>query len=528
MSLFKIAWRSIQQRGLASLLTMVSMGLGVMLVVAVLSIHGVVTQSFQNNSSLGYNLIVGAKGGALQLTLNTVYYLSKPVENIPFDFLTEFQPAEQRDSAYQNSLRQQVHTAVWSDLQLLSNVGCGLPGLNQIAAVIAEESQRAAHHRQLDLGRDGKYAQFTELAIPVLLGDYFGHFRVVGTTPAMFDDLTFGVANDQRYVFAQGRNFQTWTEEHGYFEAVVGSAVAREMQVKLGDKISPAHGDPEGEGHAQRFTVVGILASTGTPNDRAAFVNSEGFYLMEDHAKPIEQDASQVGTSASGPPVAARDGLRPEPLPVEQREVTAILVRTSNPLFGISLPNLINEGPVAQCALPIREITGLFEFIVKPIQMLLLTMTAMICVVSGVSILVSIYNSMSDRRHEIAVMRALGANRGTVMMVILLESVLLSLGGGLLGWVGGHAVNVAASSYIEERTGVTLSFWSVAPPPEMLDGVEQTVAQRLELPRLQPIIRWLMSLEFAIIPALLLLAVLVGFLPAWSAYQTDVAKSLGV
>jgi putative ABC transport system permease protein len=186
--------------------------------------------------------------------------------------------------------------------------------------------------------------------------------------------------------------------------------------------------------------------------------------------------------------------------------------------FGVSLPNVINEGPVAQCALPIREITGLFEFIVKPIQLVLLTLTALICIVSGVSILVSIYNSMSDRRHEIAVMRALGANRGTVMTVILLESVLLSLGGGLMGWVGGHSLNALASPYIEERTGVTLSFWSLAPPPEQLET--------LELPLLQPIIA-LVSLELAIIPALLMLAMIVGFLPAFSAYKTDVAKSLG-
>jgi putative ABC transport system permease protein len=87
-----------------------------------------------------------------------------------------------------------------------------------------------------------------------------------------------------------------------------------------------------------------------------------------------------------------------------------------------------------------------------------------------------------------------------------------------LGWVGGHALNVAASPYIEDRTGVTLKFWSFAPPPEMFES--------LELPVLRPIIEW-MSLEFAIIPGLLILAVFVGFLPAWSAYQTDVAKSLG-
>ena len=111
MSLFRIAWRSIQQRGLASLLTMISMALGVMMVVAVLSIHGIVTKSFQNNSSLGYNLIVGAKGGALQLTLNTVYYLSKPVENIPYDFFMEFQPQSVRDAADYRRIRKKLRVA---------------------------------------------------------------------------------------------------------------------------------------------------------------------------------------------------------------------------------------------------------------------------------------------------------------------------------------------------------------------------------------------------------------------------------
>ncbi len=90
MSMWMIAWRSIQQRGLASSLTAFSMALGVMLVVAVLSISGVIEQSFQNNANLGYNMIVGAKGGKLQLTLNSVYYLSQPIENIPYDFYMEF------------------------------------------------------------------------------------------------------------------------------------------------------------------------------------------------------------------------------------------------------------------------------------------------------------------------------------------------------------------------------------------------------------------------------------------------------
>ena len=45
------------------MLTILSMALGVMMVVAVLTIHGVVSESFKVNNSFGYNIIVGARGG---------------------------------------------------------------------------------------------------------------------------------------------------------------------------------------------------------------------------------------------------------------------------------------------------------------------------------------------------------------------------------------------------------------------------------------------------------------------------------
>ena len=79
----------------------------------------------------------------------------------------------------------------------------------------------------------------------------------------------------------------------------------------------------------------------------------------------------------------------------------------------------------------------------------------MIVIVSGIGILVSIYNSMSERRHEIAVMRALGAGRRTVMFIVLLESILLSLAGGLAGWLVGHALIAALSPWIAAQTGVS-------------------------------------------------------------------------
>jgi len=388
MSLFRIAWRSIQQRGLASLLTSLSMALGVLLVVAVLAIHGVVAHSFETSASLGYNMIVGAKGGKLQLTLNTVYYLSQPIENLPFEYYLEFLDAGQRKAQQ------------------------GDPG-------------------GIDLDRDGRYSDLVSLAVPVCLGDYVGRFRSVGTTTDFLDRLVFGRGGDHHFEFAQGRNFRP----DGHFEAVVGSVVAREMGFKLGDLIQPTHGDPEGHGHDEGFTVVGILKPSGTANDRVVFVNMEGFYLMADHAKPVGQQAhpadehAEHGDETPGhtdhkegsedhadhdEPVdqhaepagnstadahdeaaedhAGHDHADHTPLPMRQREVTAILVRTSDARVTPGFENMINEGQDAQAVLPIREIFNLFEIIVDPIQSVLLVLTAMICVVSGISILVSIYN----------------------------------------------------------------------------------------------------------------------------------------
>jgi len=468
------------------------MALGVMLLVAVLSVHGVIERSFRNNASLGYNMIVGAKGGKLQLTLNTVYYLSQPIENVPYDFYLEFLSADRRAAEMKNAL-----------------------------------------HPDQDR-RDGQYAAYVELAIPLCLGDYFGPFRVVGTTPEMFDRLRFGPEENEQYEFAEGRNFRLWSPEHGFFEAVVGATVAREMNVKLGDRVSMTHGDPEGLGHGQKYTVVGILAPSGTPQDRAVFISMEGFYLMEGHAKPLKDaapaadltpaSAPQDGSSGDSaraadptPPVTAAGApqLVQKALPMEQREVTSILVRTVSPLATPGLQNTINEGPSAQAVLPVREIYLLFDMFVRPAQSMLLFMSGLICIVSGISILVSIYNSMSERRHEIAVMRALGAERTTVMAVILWEAVILGFGGGVFGWLMGHGLNALAGPVIEARTGVSIGFFDFAPGIDLASLVGAGGGG------------WEISTELVLIPALLLLAAGVGLLPAVTAYRTDVADSLG-
>ena len=454
MSLFYIAFRNIQQRGVASMLTMFTMALGVALVVLVLGISWVVTESFSRNSNVGYNLIVGAKGGALQLTLNTVFYLSKPIETLPYEEYLEF-----------------------------------LPG-NARADEIAKIGGRVA-----EPDRAGKFSLYMGggFAIPVCLGDYLGPFRVVGTKPDFFELLKWGELGDQDYRFAQGRNFQDYSEENGYYEAVLGAHVAREMGKKLGDTFKTTHGDPEGEGHGQAFTIVGILEPTGTPNDRAAFINLEGFYLMEGHARVFEDelnpdaDKSDVETPATQPPR----------LPLEKRDVTAILVKPARGLFAMQMQQTIKKGARAQAASPIEEIGTLFQTFVTPIKNVLLALTVVVCIVSGVAILVSIYNSMNERKRDIAVMRALGARRDVVVSIILLESLLIAVAGGGLGWLAGHFLTQLASPIVEERTGIQVTFFNSI-----------TLA------------------EWLLVPGLILLSTLAGILPALVAYRTDVSKHL--
>ena len=128
MTLLGIAWRNIRQRTLTSSLTVFSLALGVGLVVATLITGGIVRQAFESGTGLGYNMIVGAKGSPLQLVLNSVYYISKPIENISWEFYSDFQPASRRSD-----------------------------------------------------GEDGDFASSVEVAVPICMGDYYRGYRVIGT-----------------------------------------------------------------------------------------------------------------------------------------------------------------------------------------------------------------------------------------------------------------------------------------------------------------------------------------------------------
>ena len=445
MNLFTIAYKSIKQRALASSLTSLSVSLGVMMMVSVLVIYGIVEQMFSQRT-IGYDLIVGRKGSELQLVLNTVYRLNQPIENLPYLFY-------------------------------------------------------------LELKKDRRIKD----AVPFAMGDFTkdGGFPIVGTVPEYF---LLEYAPERKFKLV-GSGFRE------SFDAIIGSRVAHANRWEVGSTFTLVHGGADSDHeHDEVFTVRGVLQQTGTPNDKTVFIHLNGFYAIAGHDRPPSQTLTRLQDffREGIPGHPELDGVDPSTLKQDdgehhhemedwQKEVTAVLLNMSRPegypedAPSMHAPKFIRElksGYQAQAVNPIEPMRVLMTDIVGNVQKALLVMTVLIIVVSGAGVFVSIYNSMSDRRREIAVMRALGAQRQTVFAIILAESVLLCVGGGLLGMLLGHGLVFAAAPYVAAETGL------------LIDPFKFEFA------------------ELAVLPLLIVLASLVGIVPGMTAYRTDVAKSL--
>lgn len=444
MNLLSIAWKSLKQRALATVLTGFSVALGVMLMVAVLVIYSILDQTFSQRS-IGYDLIVGPKGSPLQLVLSTVYHTNPPIENLPYRFYREV----------------------------------------------------AADPR-------------VEAAIPVAIGDVTeeGSFPIVGIIPEYFlHDYA-----PRRKFLIRGNTLRK------PFDALIGDRVAKVNGWDIGTEFRMIHGGADtGHVHDEKFTVVGVLAPTGTPNDKSVFVHLDGFYQIQGHDKPFdeaikrereffgepplseEELATQVAKltkkySHEGHDHAGHDHFHD--VPDLQKEVTSILLLMKTPIAANLYAGDLKKGFKAMAVNPIFPMRQLMNDVLGGIRFVLLVLTALIIVVSGIGIFVSIYNSMAARKREIAIMRALGARRQTVFSIILAESILLCVGGGLVGLILGHGLVFLSAPLVEVKSGIIMNPWAFEPT------------------------------ELWLIPVLLVLGALVGAVPGLTAYRTDVSEAL--
>jgi putative ABC transport system permease protein len=476
-----LVFKQMRQRALSSSLTILSVALGVGLAVGVLLLQRESEKLF-SQTDYGYDLIVGPKGSELQLVFNTVYQLDKSQGLIPF-------------SVYE------------------------------------------------ELGKD-KHPQ-VRWAIPYVVGDHWEGHRIIATIPQIFPldhenkpfppEKVFQYRKDQSYQFAQGRPFHPEK-----FEAVVGS----EVGLKVGDKFHPQHdaGTERGDEHEEQWIVVGVMASTHTAIDKVIYIPLISTYAIPEHEEGLKEMAD-FESAASGeekhdahehedhdaeaheehddhaqnPATQAVDAhydeghghhhhehvydLNPDgtinlKLPKDQWRVSAILVKSRGAAQAGGIQWQMKTIGSAMAINPAMVMSQFFTQFLSGTSRLLLLIALLVSIVAGVSILVSIYNSVVARKKEIAILRALGASKLRVLTILCMEAGFIGFLGSTLGLFLGHLLGFGGSRFLKELVNQDIRWMSPSEP------------------------------EWIYVTLMVLLAILAGLLPAWVAYRTPVAKNL--
>jgi len=316
-----------------------------------------------------------------------------------------------------------------------------------------------------------------ERAVPYVVGDNYKGYRIIGTTLEAFEG---------RSLVAPGEWF-----DPSQRQAVVGAAVARETGLVRGGTFNPSHGlmydERNPRRHAERYAVTGVMAPTGTPDDRVIFIPLEGVYRMGGHE-----------LRGSGETIAAED-FHGKSIADEHKEVSAVLLRFKRGGMspGLRLNYDINiAGNSATLAWPIAQVMAdLHQKLFWAIEVLRLV-AGIVVVVAGGALLASLYNTMNERRRELAILRALGAARSTVFGVVIGEAVAIAALGSLLGF--------AVYAVILWRVGQTLL---------------RTTGVVLVPAELGPALIWTPI-------GMVCVGALAGVLPAIKAYSTDPCRTL--
>ncbi|MDX1633327.1 MAG: ABC transporter permease [Marinobacter sp.] len=278
--------------------------------------------------------------------------------------------------------------------------------------------------------------------VPISLGDSYRGYRVVGTNDSYWEHFRYG--DDRALAMADGRWF------HGVFEVVLGAEVARQFQHRVGDELTLAHGTGRVSfmNHdAHPFDVVGVLAATGTPVDRAVYVSLAGL------------EAIHIGWQA-GVPIPGRTVSRDQALDrdLTPSSITAALVGLERRVLTFQLQRQLNESdrePLT-AILPGVALNELWR-ILGQFERTLLALTGFVVVTSLVGLAAVLLTLQAQRRQEIRILRAVGASPGLVATLYLLECTLLASLAAVLALVAGSLAVWLAGPWLLEHYGFQVS-----------------------------------------------------------------------
>jgi putative ABC transport system permease protein len=317
--------------------------------------------------------------------------------------------------------------------------------------------------------------------VPISLGDSHRGFAVVGTTTGYFEHFRYG--DQQPLQLGQGRRFEA------LFDTVLGVEVAERLGYKLGDRIVLSHGDGAlaGNDHANKpFTVVGVLARTGTPVDRSVHISLQAMEAL--HLDWV------AGVPLPGLSVTAEQAAQQNLTP---RTVTAVLLGLKGraAVFAVQRHVASFEAEPLMAILPGVVLDELWT-VVGAGERGLQAISALVALVSLGGLVAVILAGLDERRRELAILRAAGAGPRQMLLLLAAEGALVTLCGVVLGALAHAAAVGLAGGWFEARFGVAL---------------------HLGMPG---------STEWALMGAVLAGGWLASLVPGWRAYRLSLADGL--
>ncbi|MGA9348128.1 MAG: FtsX-like permease family protein [Anaerolineae bacterium] len=199
-------------------------------------------------------------------------------------------------------------------------------------------------------------------------------------------------------------------EPAGTYDALAGLRLAQALNLHPGATLKL---------NGQTFHVVGILAENGTQDDDILFVDLAA--AQQVMSKPDGISLVEVAALCIACPVEEMVKQISEVLP--QARVTAL-----------------------------RQAVTLRMETVGQLGRFALAVAAVVTAIGGMVVLTTMLSSVSERRQEIGLFRAMGFRQQHVMRIILSEAALVSMAGGVLGWLTGMSAAVLLTPYLANVT----------------------------------------------------------------------------
>ena len=284
-------------------------------------------------------------------------------------------------------------------------------------------------------------------SIDLLYGDNYKGYRIVGTEQKFLDLYNAKIKEGKK-----------WNEP---FEVVVGSKIYSKFNIKIDDELVSSHGLREtGELHTDRlFKVVGLLEPSNSVIDQLIVTSPKSIWdLHNDHDHSSEEHEEEHDHEHDEE--HDHDHNEEHDHEHDDKEITAMLIKFKSPMNIIQFPRQINEDTNLQAAVPSYEISRLFKLFGFGIETLTY-LAYLIIIVSAFSLFINLFNSMRERKYEMALIRTLGSSRRQLSMMIIFESLILTTVGFFIGLLISRLGVIFVSSLMEESLNYNLKSFGI-------------------------------------------------------------------